>query len=112
MGSHSKKNINDIRNTKVIDVYKTLVSQGYNVTIHDPHADPEEVKSLYDIILSPSLPKEAEFSAAILAVSHNVYQTMGESALKGLLKEGGLLYDLKGVWRTHDFDPSIRYLTV
>lgn len=112
LGFTFKENINDIRNTKVIDVYNTLKNAGYNVVVHDPHANPEEVKAHYGIDLTVTMPEGQSFDALVLAVSHSSYEQMGDAALKGLLKGDGLLYDLKGVWRTRDFDDSIRYLTV
>ncbi|MEM6781419.1 MAG: nucleotide sugar dehydrogenase [Pseudomonadota bacterium] len=112
LGFTFKENINDIRNTKVIDVYKTLADAGHNVIVHDPHANPEEVETHYNVELSANMPVGQTFDAVILAVSHKSYQQMGEAAIKGLLKPNGLLYDLKGLWRSHNFDPSIQYLTV
>ncbi len=112
LGFTFKENINDIRNTKVVDVYNTLKDAGYNVVVHDPHAAPDEVKAHYGIELAADLPEAVQFDALVLAVSHNDYLGMDDAALKGLLKADGLLYDLKGLWRSRDFGNKIQYLTV
>lgn len=112
LGFTFKENINDIRNTKVIDVYETLKDAGYNVIVHDPHASSDEVQAHYGIDIARTLPTDTQFDGVVLAVSHNVYCQMADTALKGLLKPDGILYDLKGVWRSHTFDTDINYLTV
>ena len=44
MGITFKENCPDIRNSKVVDIIKVLERFDANITILDPHADPEEVK--------------------------------------------------------------------
>lgn len=112
LGFTFKENINDIRNTKVIDVYNTLKEAGYNVVVHDPHANLQEVKDHYGVELISNLPEGQQFDSVVLAVCHNDYQQMAETVLGGLLKADGLLYDLKGLWRSRDFGNKIQYLTV
>ena len=40
-----KENCNDIRNTRVVDIIAELRNYHLNVLIHDPLADPKEVKA-------------------------------------------------------------------
>ena len=51
LGITFKENCPDIRNTKAIDVYKTLASFNMNVDVYDPWADKNEVESEYGITL-------------------------------------------------------------
>ena len=44
LGVTFKENCPDIRNTKIIEVYKELVDFGLSVDIYDYEADKEEVK--------------------------------------------------------------------
>ena len=112
MGFTFKENINDIRNTKVIDVVRALEEKGVHVDVHDPHADVELVRHVYGIDLLPRLPREAEYDAAILAVPHQAYKPLGEEAIKNLFKGDGLLYDLKGFWREDALSQQNFYHTV
>src|SRR5262249_27323296 len=47
LGFTFKENINDIRNTKVMDIVKRLQAQGHRVDIHDSHAENSEVRHEY-----------------------------------------------------------------
>lgn len=91
LGVTFKENCPDVRNTKVVDVYKELREYGVNVDIYDPWADASEVKHEYDVdILSYLTGKKYE--AIVVAVSHNEFLTMDLSALKN---EKSVVFDLK-----------------
>lgn len=49
LGVTFKENCPDIRNTKVVDIYRELCEFGLNVDIYDPWASKEEVKREYGI---------------------------------------------------------------
>jgi UDP-N-acetyl-D-galactosamine dehydrogenase len=49
LGVTFKENCPDIRNTKMIDIYRELTEFGLNVDIYDPWASPEEVKREYGV---------------------------------------------------------------
>lgn len=92
LGVTFKENCPDIRNTKVIDVYKELIDFGLEVDIYDPEADREEVKSEYGVNLIPVLAKK--YDGILLAVSHNEFATLQLSDLK---KDSDTpVFDLKG----------------
>jgi UDP-N-acetyl-D-galactosamine dehydrogenase len=112
LGFTFKENINDIRNTKVIDIVHTLEKAGYAVDVHDPHARPKSVKRHYGIEILPTLPAAGGYDAAVLAVAHDSYRQMTGSSFGALLKPSGVLYDLKGIWRGKDIPPAITYRTV
>lgn len=112
LGFTFKENINDIRNTKVIDIVHTLKNEGHSVDVHDPHARPEAVRHHYGIEILPALPARGGYDAAILAVPHENYRAMTGEEFNALLKPQGLLYDLKGLWRGRDFGAGIHYMTV
>ncbi len=81
LGITFKENCPDIRNTKVIDIYNELQQFGINVDIHDPWADPEDVKKEFGIELKPGL--NDIYDAIILAVAHNVYKEIDFNKLAG-----------------------------
>jgi UDP-N-acetyl-D-galactosamine dehydrogenase len=92
LGITFKENCPDIRNTKVIDVYKELVDFGLEVDIHDPEADKYEVFSEYGVQLISTLTKK--YDGIILAVSHNEFATLQISDLKK--NSITPVFDLKG----------------
>ena len=93
LGITFKENCPDIRNTKVVDIYHTLAEYTKNITIYDPRADREQVKREYGVEITNGLP-EGKFDAVILAVAHKEFL---ELDVRGLVKEGGVVYDVKGI---------------
>jgi UDP-N-acetyl-D-galactosamine dehydrogenase len=73
MGITFKENCPDIRNSKAVDVVKTLKEYETNVTIYDPWANPEEVKREYGLEIRKEMP-EGEFEAAVIAVAHKEFE--------------------------------------
>lgn len=112
LGFTFKENITDIRNTKVVDIVKQLQQNGHSIDIHDPHARPEDVEHEYDLPLLPGLPQKGAYDCVVLAVAHKAYRTLNPDDIAALLKTGGLVYDLKGLWRKDEFDPSLHYKTL
>jgi len=96
LGLTFKENIPDLRNSKVADLVTALGRLGHAVTVHDPHADPAEARHEYGIPLVAE-PFARKYDMVVLAVPHAEYIAMGGDALRGLLKKGGTLADLKGV---------------
>lgn len=91
LGFTFKENCPDIRNTRVIDIYKELEAFGLNVDIYDPWANKEEVKRSYNIDLLPSI--EDKYDAIILAVGHSQFETLQIDSFK---TTPFVLYDIKG----------------
>ena len=57
LGITFKENMSDIRNSKVIDIYNILNMNGLKIDVYDPHADKEEVKSVFKIEMVENLQK-------------------------------------------------------
>ena len=93
LGITFKENCPDVRNTKIVDVVKNLKDYGINVTIHDPWANPIEVKKEYNLENLTTLPNQ-KFDAIILAVSHSEFLELNFDDLKN---ENAIIYDVKGV---------------
>jgi len=96
LGITFKENCPDVRNTKIVDVIKSLKEYGISVTLYDPLANIEEVKKEYKLETINSVPKE-KFDAIVLGVAHNEFLNLDFSELQ---KENSLLYDVKGVLGT------------
>ncbi len=107
-----KENINDIRNTKVVDIINRLKEKGHGVDIHDPHARAEDVEHEYGLKLLGSLPAKADYDCVALTVAHREYRALKPADLAGLLKPGGYVYDMKGLWRDNKFPATLHYQTL
>lgn len=109
LGFTFKENINDIRNTKVIDIVNRLKESGHHVDIHDPHAQPDEVQKEYNISLMRTLPAKEQYDCVALIVNHTIYKDMSAGSICALLKKDAVIYDLKGSWKDLGFDNEITY---
>ncbi|MCR9227822.1 MAG: nucleotide sugar dehydrogenase [Flavobacteriaceae bacterium] len=93
LGITFKENCPDVRNTRAVDVIKQLMDYGTDVTVYDPWANPAEVAHEYGLSITKNLPDE-KFDAVVLTVAH---QKFLEMELRPLLKQDGVLYDVKGI---------------
>lgn len=91
LGFTFKENCPDVRNTKVIDIYKALNEYNVDVTVYDPWANPETVKREYGIDVMNELLSE-KFDAAILAVAHKKFEDLDVTSM---LTENHVIFDVK-----------------
>lgn len=97
LGFTFKENCPDTRNTKVIDIIKTLSEFGASIVVHDPIANPKDVEHEYNIKISNDLPDES-FDCVILAVAHDQYKLLNEHEVKKLTTPNGVIFDVKSIW--------------
>ncbi len=100
LGFTFKENCPDIRNTKVIDIYRELKTYHLDVDVCDPWADPAEVHHEYGISSFRQLP-ETSYDAVILAVAHQDFAALD---LKSIVKAQAIVYDVKSVLPKHTVD--------
>lgn len=93
LGVTFKENCPDVRNTRAVDVIKSLTNFGTQVSIYDPWANPEEVMHEYQLKINKTLPLQ-KFDAVVLTVAHKAFLSL---ELRSLLIPNGILYDVKGV---------------
>ncbi len=93
LGITFKENCPDVRNTKIVDVIKSLSEYGIKITIYDPWANPKEVYHEYKLETTISVPKN-KFDAIVLGVSHREFLDLDFEILK---KGNAIIYDVKGV---------------
>jgi UDP-N-acetyl-D-galactosamine dehydrogenase len=99
LGLTFKEDVPDLRNSRVIDIIKTLRTRGHVVDVHDPMADPTEAKLHYGVTLKPSIDGAKGYACVVGAVGHADYLKLDGKALAGLLEPNGLVADVKGMWR-------------
>ena len=100
LGITFKENCPDIRNTKVVDIYHSLSEYTKDITVFDPMANKEAVMHEYQVPITSELP-QGQFDAIILAVAHKQFL---ELDFKQLVKEGGVVYDVKGILPREEID--------
>jgi UDP-N-acetyl-D-galactosamine dehydrogenase len=97
LGLTFKENCPDVRNTKVVDIVRTL--QGYNtrVDVYDPWINVADAEHEYGLRCLADVPKAGEYAAIVLAVGHKQFMELGESGLKAFGQAGAVVYDVKGI---------------
>lgn len=96
LGLTFKENCPDIRNTRVVDIIAELNEFGCKVDLYDPWAEAKEVMHEYNLSIHTAdcLSKLSDYSAVVLAVSHNQFL---EVDFKNLKNSKTVFYDLKGL---------------
>jgi UDP-N-acetyl-D-galactosamine dehydrogenase len=98
LGFTFKENVPDIRNTRVIDILNDLEEYGVRVVVHDPEADPDEVRREYgrEIV---DLDAFRDLDAVILAVAHRKFAAIDAGAIRAMCGDKPVtLFDIKGFW--------------
>ena len=93
MGFTFKENCPDVRNTKVVDIYRSLQQYNVNITVYDPWANPEIAKREYGVEIVNEVPNN-HFDAVIMAVAHKEFLN---SDIELSCKEKHVIFDVKGI---------------
>lgn len=108
LGITFKENCPDVRNTKVVDIYQTLLEYSNNIKVYDPWANPEIVKKHYNIDIEQNIDNitKEKYDAVILAVAHNEFLNLD---IRTLLQDSknGVIYDVKGMLPIKDIDARL-----
>jgi UDP-N-acetyl-D-galactosamine dehydrogenase len=112
LGLTFKENCNDIRNSKVPDIVRELRQFGIDPLVHDPVANPEEARRQYGLRVLP-VEEIVGLDALVLAVPHDWYvASLGPPALAAMVRDGGILVDVKSVLSASAVEPRLRYWSV
>lgn len=93
LGITFKENCPDIRNTKIIDVYRELIQFGSEVDVFDPEADKKEVFDEYKLKLVDHA-ENHKYDGILLAVAHDKFKVLSPCDLKR--ESSSVVFDLKG----------------
>ena len=98
MGFTFKENCPDIRNTRIIDIYRILRGYTPDVTIYDPWADAELADEQYDVKIVTRKEDLSEQAYDIMAVcvAHEEFLSFD---FAGHGADHSLIYDVKGLLR-------------
>ena len=92
LGITFKENCPDIRNSRVVDIYKELIDFGMEVDVYDPWANAEEVQKEHGISLLTTLGEA--YDAIVLTVAHGEFLELPFVKLKA---KDGIIFDIKSV---------------
>jgi len=97
LGLTFKENCPDVRNTKVLDIYKDVVDKFKDVEISDPRAIGEDIFKIYG--KHPIHFQKAnlnKYDVIILAVNHSEYEELYDG---DWIAPDQIVYDVKSVIR-------------
>lgn len=92
LGIAFKENCADTRNTKVVDIYRTLSNAGLTVHVYDPCVEKDAVLNEYGIRLVETVTYQQD--AVVLAVAHTAFLAIDFALFK---PSGAVVFDAKGV---------------
>ena len=109
LGLTFKENCPDTRNSKVSDVYNSLMEYGVQPIVIDPWASAHDAKHEYNIELSP-LEAAVDADCLILAVAHDEFRQLGLDKLgkmfKDIPQDEKVLIDVKGLYSVMELEAS------
>ena len=96
MGLTFKENCADIRNSKVLDIIKLLISKGHKINLYDPY--------LKNIVINnkrirvKSIKNFNKADIIIIAVKHSKYLSLSNNFFFKNIKSNGLIFDVKSAF--------------
>ena len=93
LGFTFKENCQDVRNTKIVDIYRALQEYNAHITVYDPWVNPVIAKYEYGIDITNELPAD-KFDTAIMAVAHDEFKPLD---VVSMLNKQHIIYDVKGI---------------
>jgi len=103
MGLAFKENCPDVRNTKVVDIYRELLDYNCQVDIYDPWINSEEALYEYGVQMLSELSGQ-KYEGIILAVAHQQFKEMGIERVRSFGQSKYVLYDLKYIFSADQSD--------
>ena len=105
LGMAFKENVNDIRNSKSIELAKHFIKNDYNVHCYDPLVNKLTLKKEHNISLTKPIGK---YNCLIVSVSHSDFKKMNKKSILSLLKANSLIVDIRGTWEKINFPSDFR----
>lgn len=107
MGVTFKEDVADIRNSKVIDLLRELMSFSIHVHITDHHASPNELAHEYGVSMVDRLSND--YDVVLVAVGHNCYHNLEIDYYKSITANDPILVDLKGIYNKSKMEKAMTY---
>ncbi len=105
LGLTFKENCPDTRNSKVADVYDSLIEYGVSPIVVDPWANERDAKNEYNIELC-TMEDAKNADCIIVAVAHDEFKQLGLTTIDGMFKNipqnEKVLIDVKGLYKVDE----------
>ncbi len=108
LGITFKENVSDLRNTKVIDLIRSLKKKGHKVYVNDPCVNENEITKM-NLNHTP-LSKKGKYDTIILAVAHDNYKKLNYSFFVKKLNKNSKIFDLKAIWKNKKLPKKSEYI--
>ena len=103
LGLAFKENCPDLRNTRVVDIIEELSACNAHVDVYDPWVSAEQAEHEFGLKLTTSL-TDNKYDAVIVAVAHEQFAAMGVGTIRSLMRDQGILYDIKYLFPADQVD--------
>lgn len=101
LGFTFKENCDDIRNSRVVELFHHLKSQNCLVDIYDPWANDKHVQKEYSLHLLSEISYEKYYDGIVLAVAHSEFINIDYQQFRN---KGTVIYDVKAFLPRHLVD--------
>jgi UDP-N-acetyl-D-galactosamine dehydrogenase len=108
LGLTFKENCSDIRNSRVPDIVRELRQYGIEAMVHDPLVKPADAMHEHGVN-AVAFDELVKLDGLILAVSHKWYLGLGQPRLLSMLRDGGMLVDVKSALDPARLERGIQY---
>jgi len=108
LGLTFKENVPDLRNSRIPDIVNELTEFGLKPLVHDPMGNAEEAHEEYGVHIC-EWEQLTGLDALILAVPHRQYMEMPTRTLLALVRDGGVVVDVKSVLDPAEVDRGLHY---
>ena len=96
LGLAFKENCPDLRNTRVVDIVRSLRGYDVQVDVSDPWVD--AAQSQHEYAITPiAEPQPGAYDAVILAVAHDEFRALSADGVRAYGKPDCVVYDVKYV---------------
>ena len=96
LGVSFKENCPDLRNSRAVDLVRTLAASVARVEAVDPWVDADTAAG-QGVALRRE-PEAGSYDAVVLAVAHRQFLVWDAAQIRALGKEGAVVYDVKSAW--------------
>ena len=104
LGVTFKENCPDVRNTRVVDIYRELMEYGICPIVTDPVADMSEAERVYGLHLK-KIDDVRDMDAVVVAVAHKEFISYDKKKISAFyrIKETKILFDLKAIYDRKEY---------
>ena len=110
MGLTFKENVDDTRETPVVDVIKELQDFKCEIYGHDPFLTKSDIEKFHIKIFDETV---KNIDCVIIAVAHDQFKSMTLDQIRNFMNKNPVLIDVRGMFKRRDVEnKGFRYITL